>query len=83
MEASLYIHVPFCRAKCDYCDFFSLPLQEEKTLDRYIEALLGEIDGILEGGGLPGPQSGTQRPSCPAPLRASPLRGLALPPNLA
>ena len=21
----LYIHIPFCRQKCDYCDFYSLP----------------------------------------------------------
>ncbi len=23
----VYVHVPFCRAKCDYCDFASVPLR--------------------------------------------------------
>ena len=26
----LYIHIPFCRQKCAYCDFYSLPRSEEK-----------------------------------------------------
>ncbi|MCX7655738.1 MAG: radical SAM family heme chaperone HemW [Treponemataceae bacterium] len=26
MEASVYIHIPFCAQKCDYCDFYSVPL---------------------------------------------------------
>ena len=38
----LYIHIPFCVRKCQYCDFLSGPSDEE-TKDRYIEALLKEI----------------------------------------
>ena len=38
----LYVHIPFCVRKCQYCDFLSCPSDEE-TKDRYIEALLKEI----------------------------------------
>ena len=43
----LYIHVPFCRSKCDYCDFFSVPLACRRAaatdlLDRFVDALLRE-----------------------------------------
>ena len=38
----LYVHIPFCVRKCQYCDFLSGPSDEE-TKDRYIEALLKEI----------------------------------------
>ena len=38
----LYVHIPFCIRKCQYCDFLSGPSDEE-TKDRYIEALLKEI----------------------------------------
>ena len=34
----IYIHIPFCKSKCDYCDFYSLAGQEEQ-MDRYQRAL--------------------------------------------
>lgn len=42
---SLYVHIPFCQKKCDYCDFFSLPCGASATAvpDSYIEALIREI----------------------------------------
>ncbi|WP_407396928.1 radical SAM family heme chaperone HemW [Treponema sp.] len=43
MTASLYIHIPFCLQKCDYCDFFSRP-QNGKIPDSYVEALINEAD---------------------------------------
>ena len=35
----LYLHIPFCRKKCDYCDFYSLAHSEEK-MDSYTAALI-------------------------------------------
>lgn len=59
----LYVHIPFCIKKCDYCDFLSGPADEE-TQNKYVEALLTEInksEGFSEreistvfiGGGTP------------------------------
>ena len=41
----LYIHIPFCRQKCAYCDFYSLPRSEEK-MDAYTAALLRHIEEV-------------------------------------
>ena len=38
----LYVHIPFCRSKCSYCDFFSLPIGSGAVPDSYIDALLAE-----------------------------------------
>ena len=45
MEKSpgIYIHVPFCEKKCDYCDFYSLPKKGEADFDDYAENLMKEI----------------------------------------
>ncbi|MBR6913180.1 MAG: radical SAM family heme chaperone HemW [Treponema sp.] len=52
METSLYIHIPFCRKKCDYCDFYSIPSSKRKVdgkslendlTDSYVEAVLNEV----------------------------------------
>ncbi len=40
--SGLYIHIPFCRQKCYYCNFYSLASQ--KYRNEIIEALLLEID---------------------------------------
>ena len=60
-EMSLYIHIPFCKQKCLYCDFPSYS-GKEKFIDEYIKALNKEIldkcrkykiISIFIGGGTP------------------------------
>nr|WP_300002161.1 radical SAM family heme chaperone HemW [Tissierella sp.] len=60
----IYIHIPFCRAKCYYCDFTSFA-GKENIIDRYIDNLIGELGlykdkvkdkkiySIFIGGGTP------------------------------
>ena len=45
----IYIHVPFCRSKCQYCDFYSLTTKEDKLLEGYLQAV---CDHIKEAGSL-------------------------------
>ncbi len=66
----LYLHVPFCIRKCDYCDFNSKPAGPEEV-ERYLAALLQELgdlaavhgraaDTLYLGGGTPTVLSGDQ-----------------------
>ena len=60
----LYIHIPFCKAKCVYCDFYSLPHGEDR-MDAYTDALCAHlteaaplaashtVDTVYFGGGTP------------------------------
>lgn len=60
----LYIHIPFCKSKCIYCDFYSLP-HAEQHMDRYVSVLCRqlaeisrqttthEVDTVYFGGGTP------------------------------
>ena len=61
----IYIHVPFCRSKCQYCDFYSLTTKDDKLMDSYLDAMTRHIkeagslapnhkvDTIYFGGGTP------------------------------
>ncbi|SCG88874.1 Oxygen-independent coproporphyrinogen-III oxidase [uncultured Clostridium sp.] len=46
-ELELYLHIPFCVKKCNYCDFLSASAGEE-TRAAYVDALLEEIRGFDE-----------------------------------
>ena len=62
MADFLYIHIPFCIRKCVYCDFLSLPF-DEQTARRYVSGLCRELElksniagklrTIFIGGGTP------------------------------
>ena len=43
----IYIHVPFCRSKCAYCDFYSLTQKDDKVQNGYLDAI---CDHIREAG---------------------------------
>ncbi len=47
----IYIHIPFCKRKCAYCDFLSFPGSESQQRD-YVNALLAEIQTEPEGGSV-------------------------------
>ena len=64
-KAGLYIHIPFCVRKCNYCDFYSLGCGSASSISEYIDALCTQIereaeqykgviiDTIFLGGGTP------------------------------
>lgn len=64
MTPSLYVHIPFCRSKCSYCDFFSVTTRGAIP-DKYVEGVINEAvfyaeqygvtswDTVYIGGGTP------------------------------
>ena len=67
MPAGVYLHIPFCKSRCSYCDFATDVFKNEETVERYVNALVKEIskfkiqnlkfkievDTIYFGGGTP------------------------------
>ena len=61
----IYVHVPFCRSKCQYCDFYSVTEKSPKLMDAYLKAVCTHIkesgalapnylvDTVYFGGGTP------------------------------
>ncbi len=61
----IYIHVPFCRSKCQYCDFYSVTTKDDRLLGGYLRAICTHIreagqlapnhlvDTVYFGGGTP------------------------------
>lgn len=61
---SIYIHLPFCVQKCNYCAFYSLPAAGEETKNEYLKALMEQagtfapyetrtVTSVYFGGGTP------------------------------
>lgn len=44
-ELELYLHIPFCIRKCEYCDFLSGPA-DEKSRRVYLDAMLRELAAV-------------------------------------
>ena len=44
-ELGIYIHIPFCKQKCFYCDFCSFANKNEMQ-EKYVEAVINEIKNI-------------------------------------
>ena len=40
----LYVHIPFCRKRCDFCYFKVYTQKSSKDIERYLEAVLGELE---------------------------------------
>lgn len=63
MSAGIYLHIPFCRSRCSYCDFATDVYKSPETVERYVRALAAEIsrfsqetravETIYFGGGTP------------------------------
>lgn len=49
----IYVHIPFCRSKCRYCDFVSWPEHDLNRIRQYFEALKREIEAFPYSGALP------------------------------
>ena len=74
MSAGIYLHIPFCKSRCSYCDFATDVFKNTETVERYVNALCEEItnfkfqisnfkskiDTIYFGGGTPSLLSANQ-----------------------
>lgn len=47
-DVGIYIHIPFCRRKCLYCDFCSFTDTDESLRRRYVDALVRELYAYRE-----------------------------------
>lgn len=71
MKAGIYIHIPFCKSRCSYCDFATDVYRGNDAVERYVAALCAEItsselqvtnaiETVYFGGGTPSLLSANQ-----------------------
>ncbi|MEP6902802.1 MAG: radical SAM family heme chaperone HemW [Actinomycetota bacterium] len=46
MKAGIYLHIPFCKSRCSYCDFATDVYKNTETVERYVNALCQEISNF-------------------------------------
>lgn len=81
MEASFYLHVPFCLGLCDYCDFYSISaVPDDPRFDEFVDVLLQDVRNSIQYFGVervPSLYIGGGTPSLLGPSRMERLlRGL-------
>lgn len=45
MRPGVYLHIPFCKSRCSYCDFATDVYRDSGAVERYVDALCREIEG--------------------------------------
>lgn len=50
-DIGIYVHIPFCKHKCYYCDFISY-VNKENLVERYVNVLIKEITDVATGNKL-------------------------------
>ena len=63
-KSGIYLHIPFCKTKCIYCDFYSVTKRDD-SIEKFVDCMVNEIklnkkrlknttyDTIFFGGGTP------------------------------
>ena len=77
MSAGVYIHIPFCKSRCSYCDFATDVYRDAGVVERYVDALCREIESVFIRANPPaGAESGSDWPTNwpPADAGGSDLR---------
>jgi oxygen-independent coproporphyrinogen-3 oxidase len=46
MTAGVYLHIPFCKSRCSYCDFATDVYRDSGGVERYVDALCQEVSGF-------------------------------------
>ncbi len=69
MAAGIYLHIPFCKSRCSYCDFATDVYRDSDAVERYVDALCQEVRnasvrGRNEPGGQVSSSAAIEPPAC-------------------